>query len=130
MKEQLVGEIVSETYTTLGLPRDKSRTTPHVQARAAVAVATKRYFTQIPIAEALDIHQSVVSYYKSKHQANLQHWGGYSRVYHIAEDIADKKIYNEVTQVNISRASKEIKILERKIKHFKRLKEDLQGTNL
>ena len=126
MKEQLVEEIVSEVYTTLGLPRDKSRITPHAQARAAVAVAIKRYFTQTPIAKSLNIERSVVSHYTSKHKSNLEHWGGYNRVYRIAEDIADKRVNDEVTQVNLSQASKQIKKLDRKIKYFKRLKEDLK----
>ena len=129
MKEYLVEEIISEVYSALDIPRNKSRKTIYTQARAAIAMALNKYFLQLPIASALGIDRSVVSYYKSKHEDNLKHWGGYSKAYKTAESIADSKAYFEVRHVSIKKATEEIEKLEKRLKYLRIEKKDLEDTN-
>ena len=129
MKEYLVEEIISETYSALEMPRNKSRKTIYAQARAAIAMALNKYFLQLPISSALGIDRSVVSYYKSKHEDNLKHWGGYSKVYNTAEGIADSKTYVEIRHVGIEKATEEIEKLEKRLKYLRVEKKDLEDTN-
>ena len=126
MKEYLIEEIISETYSALEMPRNKSRKTIHAQARAAIAMALNKYFLQLPIASALGIDRSVVSYYKSKHDINLKHWGGYSKIYNKAEDVADSKAYLEVRHVGIKKATEEIERLEKRLKYLRIEKKELE----
>ena len=129
MKEYLVEEIISEVYSTLDIPRNKSRKTIYTQARAAIAMSLNKYFLQLPIASALGIDRSVVSYYRSKHDINLKHWGGYSKVYNIAEGIADSKAYLEVKHMNIEKTTEEIEKLEKRLRYLRVEKKDLEDTN-
>jgi|TARA_R110001599_G_scaffold77978_2_gene212293 predicted transcriptional regulator len=129
MKEYLVEEIISETYSALDLSRKKSRETIYAQARAATAMALNKYFSQLPIASALGVDRSTISYYKSKHEDNLKHWGGYSKAYKTAESIADSKTYHEIRHVGIKTAAKEIESLEKRLKYLRKEKKDLESTN-
>tara|TARA_R110002096_G_scaffold183754_2_gene361793 strand:- start:455 stop:844 length:390 start_codon:yes stop_codon:yes gene_type:complete len=125
MKEYLVEEIISETYIALDIPRNKSRKTIYTQARAAIAMSLNKYFLQLPIASALGIDRSVVSYYKSKHDINLKHWEGYSKTYNTAEGIADSKAYLEVRHMNIEKATEEIEKLEKRLKYLRNSNKEL-----
>jgi len=129
MKEYLVEEIISETYSALDLSRKKSRETIYAQARAATAMALNKYFSQLPIASALGVDRSTISYYKSKHDDNLKHWGGYIKAYKTAESIADSKTYHEIRHVGIKTAAKEIESLEKRLKYLRKEKKDLESTN-
>ena len=119
MKEELIEEIVAEAYKALEIPRDNSRQTSRAQTRAAVACALKKYFGQHPIARSLNINRSTISHYKRNHEANLKYWMGYSSKYLVAKDIADSKVYCNVTQVNIDLTIKQIKALEEKLSRLK-----------
>lgn len=129
MKEYLVEEIISETYSALDLSRKKSRETIYAQARAATAMALNKYFSQLPIASALGVDRSTISYYKSKHDDNLKQWAGYSKTYKIAENIADSKTYHEIRHVSIRTATIEIEGLEKRLEYLRREKKDLESTN-
>jgi len=129
MKEYLVEELTSKAYNALDIPRNKSRITKYAQTRAAIAVALNKHFSHRPIASALGVDRSTVSYYRSKHDINLKHWGDYDRIYNIAEDVVDEKIYSAIKLENIKIVTKEIERLEVKLKYLRIKKKDLEDTN-
>tara|TARA_R110000744_G_scaffold267697_2_gene381549 strand:- start:484 stop:879 length:396 start_codon:yes stop_codon:yes gene_type:complete len=85
---KLIDRIAQDTYVYLGVDRNNTRAHYTVKVRAAIAVASLKYFTFLQVAKALSRDRGTIYHYTNEHDANMKYWEGYKKAYITAKGYA------------------------------------------
>ena len=108
---EIIEKIVKNVHCIVGVPRINTRKQPHVQLRAAIAMALTPRFNSLEICKALERDRTAVSYYKNTHDANMLYWKDYDKYYSVAQKQTKSVFDLESGNYDLKTLDKEIEVL-------------------
>ena len=107
----IIEKIVKNVHCIVGIPIVNTRQQPHVQLRAAIAIALIPRFSRLEICEVLKRDRTAVNYWKKTHDANMMYWGDYDKYYSIAQEQTESVYGIESDNYDLKILDKEIEML-------------------
>lgn len=83
--KNMINSTLNEFYNRTGKPRDNSRMSESVKARAAIGCALTNRFRIIDVADCMGQHHATIIHHRRNHESNLEYWKGYREVYEAAK---------------------------------------------
>ena len=108
---EIIEKIVKNVHCIVGVPRINTRKQPHVQLRAAIAMALTPRFNSLEICKVLKRDRTAVSYYKNTHDANMLYWKDYDKYYSVAQKQTKSVFDLESGNYDLKTLDKEIEVL-------------------
>ena len=108
---EIIEKIVKNVHCIVGVPRINTRKQPHVQLRAAIAMALTPRFNSLEICKVLERDRTAVSYYKNTHDANMLYWKDYDKYYSVAQKQTKSVFDLESGNYDLKTLDKEIEVL-------------------
>ena len=107
----IIEKIVKNVHCIVGIPIVNTRKQPHVQLRAAIAMALTPRFNSLEICKVLKRDRTAVNYYKNIHDANLLYWKDYDKYYSVAQKQTESVYGIESDNYDLKILDKEIEVL-------------------
>ena len=113
MKDNLkiIEKIIKNVHCIVGIPVINTRRQPHVQLRAAIAIALIPRFSPLEICKVLKRDRTAVNYYKKTHETNLMYWKDYDKYYSVAQEQTESVYGIESDNYDLKILDKEIEML-------------------
>jgi len=118
---EAIERIIKNVHCIVGIPIINTRRQPHVQLRAAIAIALIRRFNPLEICAVLERDRTAVNYYKRTHDANLMYWKDYDKYYSIAQEQTEAVFKDTSAKDDLDILDRKIELLLEQRKHLLQL---------